>query len=269
MAKKTLKTKEMTDDATFKAKVDILKSFAADMNKAQGQELEELKKQVISSFKEIGPKEFALAVEDLKSQGLPREDTRRLYDLQMEVMRKRLGARPKGSGLADSHPIKILEDEHVVIKRNLKRLKRLSEKLKGGRSKVLKRDIDLLKELSHFFLDTEKHHQREEEAIFPRLKAHGISEIPEIFEDDHVEFLANKRKLNETAMKTEKENIDEVVKISVPIIDFLTKNLEEHIYKEDNMLYPVSIETLDEKEWKDVRKKFDAIGYCCFAPSDI
>ena len=49
----------------------------------------------------------------------------------------------------------------------------------------------------------------------------------------------------------------------------MAKNLDEHIYKEDNILYPMSLKTLKKDEWKGVRKKFDAIGYCCFAPADL
>ncbi|MEK7867862.1 MAG: hemerythrin domain-containing protein, partial [Candidatus Omnitrophota bacterium] len=129
--------------------------------------------------------------------------------------------------------------------------------------------IDTLKELAHFFLETEKHHQREEEGIFPRLVAHGITEPPEIFKEDHAEFKAKKKDLNEISMNAESKDFKEFLGLVTPIIEFLTKNLEEHIYKEDNILYPMSLETLEKAEWKDVRKKFDIIGYCCFAPADI
>ena len=64
-------------------------------------------------------------------------------------------------------------------------------------------------------------------------------------------------------------NFKEFLDLVTPIVEFLTKNLEDHIYKEDNILYPMSLETLGKAEWKDVRKKFDIIGYCCFAPADI
>lgn len=127
--------------------------------------------------------------------------------------------------------------------------------------------INTLKELSHFFLETDKHHKREEEALFPRLEAHGIVEPPQIFKEDHVEFMAKKKGFY-NLMMSEPKDYTKFLETLSPIIEFLTKNLEDHIYKEDNILYPMSLQTLEKEEWIDVRKIFDAIGYCCFAPSD-
>lgn len=172
--------------------------------------------------------------------------------------------------LPSGHPIRISMDEHKIIKRNLKKLKRTFDKLKSADSlKKAKRHIDSLKELSHFFLETEKHHKREEEALFPRLEAHGITEPPQMFKEDHVEFLAKKKELYDNMMSFTEKDFKKLIAKIEPIIEFLAKNLEDHIYKEDNILYPMALETLDEKEWKQVRKKFDAIGYCCFAPQDL
>src|SRR3989338_2332241 len=195
---------------------------------------------------------------------------KRLCDVHLEVMKAEIGAKAKAIKLPASHPISICKDEQKVIKRNLKKLKATLEKLQKANSFDKARGaVNTLKELSHFFLETEKHHKREEEAIFPRLEAHGVVEPPAIFREDHVEFMAKKKVLSENALNAEKKSFTEFLEAVGPTIDFLTKNLEDHIYKEDNILYPMALEVLAKDEWKDVRKKFDAIGYCCFAPADI
>ena len=160
-------------------------------------------------------------------------------------------------------------DEHEIIKENLKKLKTTLDKLDNYASfQQAKRDIDTLKELSHFFLETEKHHKREEEALFPRLEAHGITEPPQIFKEDHVEFMAKKKEFYHIVMGQQKDYKDFVEALK-PVINFLAQNLTDHIFKEDNILYPMALQVLDADEWKEVRKKFDAIGYCCFAPADL
>jgi len=200
-------------------------------------------------------------------EGLNRQELKRLCDVHLEVMKDKLGIRPKKIKLPSWHPISILKDEHKVIKRNLKVLKTTLEKIKSASSFAqARKQINTLKELSHFFLETEKHHQREEEGIFPRLEAHGVVEPPQIFKEDHVEFKAKKRLLSEMAMDPEKKSFPEFLTEVTPLVEFLVKNLEEHIYKEDKILYPIALETLDKEEWPAVRKKFDSIGYCCFAP---
>ena len=43
--------------------------------------------------------------------------------------------------------------------------------------------------------------------------------------------------------------------------------IREHIFKEDNILYQIALQVLSKKEWKEVKKGCDKIGYCCFTPS--
>lgn len=247
-----------------------LKEILKRLHQAKPEELEKIKKEAEKYFKDTNPKELALAEQELIQEGIGREEMKRLCDVHLEVMKEQLGVKAKSTRLPKSHPISILKDEHKIIKRNLKKLKTILEKLKArGSFEKAKCQINSLKELTHFFLETEKHHQREEEAIFPRLVAHDITEPPEIFKEDHVEFKAKKNALNEIAMTLEKKDFQDFLNTVSPIIEFLVKNLDDHIYKEDNILYPMTLQTLEKNEWPDVRKKFDLIGYCCFTPFDL
>ena len=253
-----------------KAKRDELKRILKKLHEASPEELAGVKKEAEKYFKEVEPKELAMAEQELIQEGTTRTEMKRLCDVHLEVMKGNLGVKAKKLRLPASHPITICKDEHKIIKRNLRRLKALLAKLKAaGSFEKAKRQLDVLKELSHFFLETEKHHQREEKAIFPRLKAHGVIEPPLIFEEDHVEFMAKKKVLSESALAQNKGSYQEFLDKIGPVIEFLTTNLTDHIYKEDNILYPMAYETLEKSEWKEVRKKFDAIGYCCFAPADL
>jgi DUF438 domain-containing protein len=251
-------------------KREELKQMLKRLHEANPDELDAVKKEAEKYFKDTDPKELALAEQEIIQEGTQRQEIKRLCDVHLEVMKKQLGAASKKIKLPASHPITICKDEHKVIKRNLRKLARTLGKLKTASSfEQARKQVDTLKELSHFLLETDKHHKREEEAIFPRLQAHGITEPPQIFKEDHVEFMAKKRGLNEAAASPESMGFKEFLGTVGPIIEFLTKNLEEHIYKEDNILYPMALQVIPKTEWKDVRKKFDAIGYCCFAPADL
>ncbi|MDP2939452.1 MAG: DUF438 domain-containing protein [Candidatus Omnitrophota bacterium] len=250
--------------------MERLKQALKKLHEAKPEELDKVKKEVRKYFRDTNPTELALAEQELIQEGVSRNELKRLCDVHLDVMKEELHAKAKRIRLPASHPISILKDEHKIIKRNLKRLKHILEKLSIVNSfEKARQQVNTLKELSHFFLETEKHHQREEEALFPRLEEHGITEPPQIFKEDHAEFKAKKKSLNEIAMAQQEKDFKEFLEGITPLIEFLTKNLEEHIYKEDNILYPMALEVLEKEEWKEVRKKFDAIGYCCFAPEDI
>lgn len=251
-------------------KREELKNMLKRLHEAKPEKLDAVKKEAEQYFKDTEPKELALAEQELIQEGTTREEMKRLCDVHLEVMKRELGLKAKSLKLPASHPISILKDEHKIIKRNLKKLKRVLEKIKSsGSFEKAKHQIDILKELSHFFLETDKHHKREEEAIFPRLEAHGVVEPPQIFKEDHVEFMAKKKVLSEMSLNAGMGNYGDFLNGIAPVIEFLTKNLEDHIFKEDNILYPMAYKTLEKNEWVDVRKKFDAIGYCCFAPADL
>jgi uncharacterized protein (DUF2249 family) len=49
---------------------------------------------------------------------------------------------------------------------------------------------------------------------------------------------------------------------------YLPKELESHIFKEDNILYQIALQVLSPEEWEEVKKECDKVGYCCFTPED-
>ena len=39
-----------------------------------------------------------------------------------------------------------------------------------------------------------------------------------------------------------------------------------HFTKENKILFPTGLQVINGAEWKEIRKEFDEIGYCCFTP---
>ena len=53
---------------------------------------------------------------------------------------------------------------------------------------------------------------------------------------------------------------------SKKLVEYIAKELPLHIYKEDNILYPLALQVIPKKEWLKIKKKCDKIGYYCFTP---
>jgi DUF438 domain-containing protein len=49
----------------------------------------------------------------------------------------------------------------------------------------------------------------------------------------------------------------------------LSELLSGHFFKENNILFPTALKVFTPDEWKQVRKEFDAIGYCRFTPRHL
>jgi DUF438 domain-containing protein len=50
----------------------------------------------------------------------------------------------------------------------------------------------------------------------------------------------------------------------VDLGEYLTRELASHIFKEDNILYQMALQTFSPEEWEKVKRECDRIGYCCF-----
>ncbi len=119
----------------------------------------------------------------------------------------------------------------------------------------------------HFnaLMDVDKHYRRKEYLLFPFLEKHEITGQPKVMWAKHDEARALLKKALaslEAALKSP-ENLQglvdaELKPASVAVLDM--------IYKEEQILLPVSLDALGEEEWYDVYRQSDEIGYCLYDP---
>jgi hypothetical protein len=141
--------------------------------------------------------------------------------------------------------------------------------LKVNDMRYVTEEIHQVEHLAEDFTDSEKHYLREENVLFPNLEKHGITEPPAVMWMEHNEIRELKRKLsalikefNEAGFQNFKDNLWETAKA-------LSNMLQNHFYKENNVLFPAAMSVITEQEWVDIRKEFDEIGYCCFTPPEL
>jgi len=166
--------------------------------------------------------------------------------------------------LKANHPLYTLIAEHEIILGFLDRLEQLLKEIEKGNlgQKIFKE----LKDISHRLMETEPHHQREEKVLFPELEQRGIFGPPEVMRQEHQELRAKKEELKALS-ELSKEQFQKKLKKFKEISEFILSVLREHIFKENNILFPMAFEVIKEKEvWQKIKKECDKIGYCCFTP---
>jgi len=217
----------------------------------QGEDVGNLKEEFKELLSSVSSEEIARIEEELIGEGFSREEIQKLCDLHLELFRETL---EKEEVIAPpGHPINILMEEHKMLLRFAGMLGEIaSGKLEMGKFEDV---IEHLKE-------AEKHLLREENALFPYLEKHGITQAPAIMWMEHSKIREIERTI--FALKpTEKDFISNLSKLARELLDFLSN----HIYKENHILFPTALKVIEEREWKEMRKDFDEIGYCCFTPT--
>lgn len=239
--------------------------------------LKELKDGKVSEASKEKTREFLQTVDaktlgtmeqELIREGVSHDEIRKsLCDIHLEVLRDSLVA--KRMEVSAPHPVHTLMGEHEIILANLNELGELVKRLKGQDSyESMGPDLEILKDISHHLVEAEKHHQREEEVLFPKLEKHDIAEPPAIMKLDHVEFRKRKQELYQLAHNSQDCDFARFKTRVTELGEYLTAELASHIFKEDNILYQIALQVLSPAEWEEVKRECDKIGYCCFTPVD-
>jgi uncharacterized protein len=234
----------------------------------EGKISEEAKDKAKQLFQSVDAATLGVIEQELIREGVSHEEIRQsLCDIHLDVMREALV--DKRVEVSAPHPVHTLMEEHVVILKTLGDLRSLLDRLQTKNSiDDLGADLANLQDIAHHLVEAESHHQREEDVLFPRLEAHDVVEPPSIMKMDHVEFRKRKKELYQTAHNptdygfvTFKNKVNELG-------GYLVKELDSHIFKEDNILYQIALQVLTPQDWEEVKVECDKIGYCCFTPGD-
>ncbi|MEE9223594.1 MAG: PAS domain-containing protein, partial [Thermoplasmata archaeon] len=114
--------------------------------------------------------------------------------------------------------------------------------------------------------DSENHYLREENVLFPYLEKHGIVEPPKVMWMDHDQIRGLKKEFYGIYDERENKDFHEFAKELDEISCALADTLANHFSKENNILFPASMQVIEDDEWPEITKEFNDIGYCCFTP---
>ena len=169
--------------------------------------------------------------------------------------------------LPTGHVIHTLVSEHVQILGFLRQVDDLNTKLSECGSREAGEPV--LAELvpaAQNLVDAEKHHAREEEALFPEMESRGVSGPTTVMRQEH-EFLRplKQRLLDQARTAPGDRPFDQLKKAISDTAVRLVPNLVAHIQKEDSVLYPMALQVIpDAAVWEGMKVRCDEIGYCPF-----
>lgn len=229
------------------------------------EELSEKAKQLLGS---VDATTLGAMEQELIREGVSHDEIRKsLCDIHLEALRESLV--DKRVDVDAPHPVHTFMAEHEVILEALHELGDIVGRLKTADSlDAIEGDLAKLEDIAHHLVEAESHHQREEDILFPALEKHDVVEPPAIMKLDHVEFKKRKQELYQLARNPRGEDFAHFKSRVVDLGEYLTKELDSHIFKENNILYQIALQVLDTEEWDRIKKLCDELGYCCFTPSD-
>ncbi|WML37437.1 DUF438 domain-containing protein [Clostridium sp. OS1-26] len=236
----------------------VLKELINELH--NGKNAEEVQERFHDLVHNISTKEISEMEAALIKEGMPVEEIQRLCDVHAAVFKgsiEEIHHPDKSPG----HPIHTfkLENEAVReyiyenIKKNLEDFKENDNN--DNRYKLI--------ENFNMLWDLDKHYSRKENLLFPYLEKYGVTAPPKVMwgVDDEIRASIKEVKSMLQNDSNNKENI-------ISKIDEVTNKIQEMFFKEENILFPLSLDSLTEDEWYEIESDSDSIGYCLTGPAD-
>lgn len=250
---------EIINNREYRQKV--LKELIKELH--EGKDSEDVKKKFQEVFEGVAAKEISDLEASLISEGMPVEEIQRLCDVHASIFKGSIEEIHRedfvGEGPEDApgHPIHTFKLENRELEKLIDdSIMRNLEAYKGNASADSKNK--LLADLNAL-LDIGKHYSRKENLLFPFLERYGVTAPPKVMwgVDDEIR----------AAIKEAKSKLQEDAPDSVTSIEEASNKIKEMIFKEENILFPMSLDTLTEDEWLSIAEESDDIGYCLTQPA--
>jgi len=244
---------EMINNREYRQKV--LKELIEELH--HGKSVDEVKERFEKLIQGVSASEIAEMEAALIREGMPVEEIQRLCDVHAAVFKGSIEEihRPQKPEEIPGHPVHTFKLENREIEKLINnRIKpHIDSFSKDGSidsAKNLKEDFELLWEIDN-------HYKRKENLLFPYLEKYGITAPPKVMwgvDDEIRESIKKVIRLLEDGTGDR----EQIARHALEAINGVT----EMIYKEENILLPMSMDTLTEDEWLEIAKESAEIGYC-------
>lgn len=219
-----------------------------------------IQKEIEEKLKTVPYEDVLIVEQELIAEGIPTEKMLELCDLHSNALRGLVNENVKQ--LHPAHPVSVFRKENKAINREVEIIKSLFNQIKALPDKNAGPYLIKLHGSFNNLMDIDKHYLRKENLLFPFLEKYNITGPSTVMwgKDDQIrERLKNSvevlSKAHEANTSEAKKIIDEVLQPPITLV-------EDMIQKEEEILFPLSIDSLSDIDWYEIYTQTPEIGYC-------
>lgn len=237
----------------------VLKELIMELH--DGKSVEEVKERFGKLIDGVSPSEISEMENSLMKEGMPLSEVQRLCDVHAAVFKGSIEEihMPEKQEDNPGHPVFTFRMENKALERLIRKnirpgLERLSED-------CLTEVLDKLSEDMEKLWEIDKHYLRKENLLFPYMEKYGIVAPPKVMWGVDDEIRDQIREANKCLKdrSVSKEKLAETIETAIT-------RVEEMIFKEENILFPMVLETLAEDEWLKIAQESAELGFCLYEP---
>jgi hypothetical protein len=226
----------------------------------------EIRKRLAEMMQKIPYDEVVEVEQELIDEGLPETEVLRLCDIHTEALEGSIdltGAKIVPPG----HPVDTFQKENRELEGVMKKLDELFEKKSALVASIGEESYrNNLRSLFNSLMDVDKHYRRKENLLFPFLEKYGITGPPKVMWSKHDEtrsFLKSAMDAILTMDFGNAELSDNTIEMQLkPAV----KAIADMIMKEEEILFPMTMDKLTDENWYEIYQQTNEIGYCLYDP---
>ena len=212
------------------------------------------------------PYDLVVEVEqELMAEGLPFEDVLRLCDIHSAALEGNISHEHAQTAPA-GHPVHTFIEENKALRFEIDSARKLFAAARQSTNAELQTILNQIRMRVQALADIDKHYLRKEYLLFPHLEAHEITGPPKVMWGKHDET----RELLKAAIESAQQlrgDVGEVDGVIDLVLEPLLQSIEGMITKEEEILFPMCMDTLSDDEWYSIYQQSIEHGFCLYDPT--
>lgn len=206
--------------------------------------------------------------QELIEEGLPQEEVLKLCDIHTAALE---GAIDQSGAVTapPGHPVHTFLEENKALRWELEKIGKLLDELgKLAEDAPAGEIMTGLRGKFHNLMDVEKHYLRKENLLFPFLEKHGITGPPTVMWGKHDETREMLKAADEALAEGGSLTGGEALAVAELLFRPAMEAVSGMIMKEEEILFPMTLDTLDDGEWYEIDRQSLEVGFCLYDPQE-
>jgi DUF438 domain-containing protein len=225
---------------------------------------ESVHNELLLSLSQIPYGEVVEVEQELINEGLPESEILDLCDAHSAVLEGRVDLSAL-KPVSEGHPVDVFRKENEEIRRVTNSIFVLIFEVIHGSDEAMHSKIMQLRGLFNDLYDVDKHYQRKEYLLFPFLEKQKITGPPIVMWGKHDE-IRDLIKGSIEVLKNPEISKDEFEAVADIVLRVAAKGAQEMITKEEEILFPMALDTLSEEDWYEISIQSLDFGFCLYDP---
>jgi hypothetical protein len=219
-----------------------------------GAELAHLQEKFAQTVGDITPEEIASLEQSLVNEGLPETEIKKMCHLHAALFQQALDGQEVPS-MPPGHPVHTYLEENQQAKTLVAEIQEELAKIGDEPGKtVWSFVVGQLRFLTQELAGIQAHYARKENQLFPLLEIHELAAPGKVMWEVHDDIRRQFRLVQELLAAEDR------IVARKALLDLVTA-VDDMIFKEERILFPMTLQVLADTDWKRCRLGEEEIGY--------